>query len=197
LRDTLLERCPAARLLLIGGVPATGKSRLARALAEALPATCWSKDDIKETLFDALGHPDRAGSRRFSNASFSLLFLFASRCLARPGLLLLEGNFRPGEHEAPLRRVLERVRAPVAQVLCVASPETRRGRLAARAGDSARHPGHQDRLLIEEGAPEAPPQRFLELPGPRLLFDSEGDWECEYGRILQTVRTWSGSSAEL
>ncbi len=88
------------RLLLLTGAPATGKTRLAAALATRRGACLCSKDEIKELLFDALGTGGADYSRRLSDASFALLFALLPRLL-RPGrLLLLEGNFRPGRHEA-------------------------------------------------------------------------------------------------
>ena len=42
-------------LVLISGAPATGKTHLARRIAESLPVVVIEKDSIKETLFDAMG----------------------------------------------------------------------------------------------------------------------------------------------
>lgn len=176
---------PVPRLLLITGAPASGKTRLAGELARRYAGCCCSKDEIKEVLFDTLGQGDAAWSRRLSDASFALLFAVASRLLADDRLLLLEGNFRAGEHEAPLRRLLEHSGAGAAQVLCVAAVATRAARLAARAADPARHPGHRDRQ-IDPGA--EPP--FLDLPGPRLRFDSDGDWPQALDRLAARLDAW-------
>src|SRR3984885_3761187 len=138
-------QCTVSRLLLITGPPASGKTHLARELASRYACGVGSKDAIKETLFEALGTGDAAWSRRLSDASFALLFQWAAPLLQAHALLLLEGNFRHGEHEAALRSLLERSGASAAQVLCVAQPATRAARLAARAADPGRHRGHRDR----------------------------------------------------
>jgi predicted kinase len=183
--------CCAVRVLLLTGAPATGKTCLAAALAQRYGACLCSKDEIKELLFDALGSGDAGYSRRLSSASFALLFAFLPRLL-RPGrLLLLEGNFRPGEHEGPLACALPQD-AGLAQVWCRAHPATRAARLAARGADPRRHPGHQD-------APAAPiaalREGFLDLPGPRWEFDSDQPWEPAVMALCGGLDSWCAPGA--
>jgi predicted kinase len=177
----------AARLLLLTGAPATGKSRLAAALAQRYGACQCSKDEIKELLFDVLGSGEAGYSRRLSDASFALLFAFLPRLL-RPGrLLVVDGNFRPGEHERALERVLAPQRVDFAQIWCRALPATRAVRLMARATDPGRHPGHHDaRALLPAAAAEG----YLELPGPRWQYDSEQPWEQAVTALCGTLDCW-------
>jgi predicted kinase len=176
-----------ARLLLITGAPGSGKTQLARALVARYGWRLASKDEIKETLFEALGTGDAAWSRRLSDASFALLFRWAPRLLGAHGLLLLEGNFRAGEHEPPLRSVLEASATEMLQVLCVAAPATRAARLAARGDDPGRHRGHRDAQFDVNAADRA---GFLELPGARLRFNSEADWEGEFAGCCTELDRW-------
>jgi len=177
-------------LLLVGGAPASGKTLLARQLAARYGALLCTKDQIKEVLFDTLGTGEDAASltaasstaaprplsapaarwsRRLSDASFALLFGLAPALLHARRPVLLEGNFRPGEHEAALAALLCASRARLIQILCHASIATRAARLAARAGDPTRHPAHQDAHIdVHRAAPS-----FLALPGLRLSYDSE------------------------
>ncbi len=62
---------PQHGVLLVTGLPATGKTTLARALAHALVLPVLAKDQIKEPLLELLGAADRAASRRLSDASFA------------------------------------------------------------------------------------------------------------------------------
>lgn len=164
-------------LLLIGGAPAAGKSSLARALAPRYGALVCTKDELKEVLFDTLGAgpcgaaPGAAArwSRRLSDASFALLFHLAPRLLQAGRPLLLEGNFRPGEHEGALSALLEAGGARLIQILCHASRATRARRLQARAADPLRHAVHRQ-VSLDAGAPEP---GLLALPGVQLRFDGE------------------------
>jgi predicted kinase len=176
-----------SQLLLITGAPASGKTRLAGELQTRYGALGCSKDQIKEILFEVLGTGDAAWSRRLSDASFALLFSWAPQLLAAHPLVLLEGNFRVGEHEPPLRSLLEHSAARAAQVLCEAGPATRAARLAARGADPGRHRGHRD-WHIEVGA--AGEAGFLDLPGPRWHFNSEADWEGELADLCAELDRW-------
>jgi predicted kinase len=178
---------PVPQLLLLTGAPASGKTRLAARLQRRYGACCCSKDEIKELLFDALGERDPRWSRQLSNASFALLFAYAPRLLSAQRLLLMEGNFRPGEHEPALQAVVSASAAGLAQILCRADAATCASRLAARATDPGRHPGHRDRDL---DAAAARPAGFLELAGPRWVFNSDTPGDDEWLGLCRRIDSW-------
>jgi predicted kinase len=143
-------------VILITGLPGTGKSTLAESLARHLAVPLICKDTIKEPLLDVIGAPNRAESRRMSDASFAVMFALARDCLRAGTDLILEGNFRPREHESALSALIDNANATdrndddsangvrVTQVLCRAPEHVRIARLKARSTDPSRHPGHRD-----------------------------------------------------
>jgi predicted kinase len=161
---------PTPGVFLVMGLPATGKTTLARALARALQLPLLSKDAVKEPLLDVLGAPDRAASRVLSDASFAVLFALADEQLALTGSVVLEGNFRRGEHEPALQGLLAR-HGPMSctQVLCRAPEPLRQQRLLARAADRTRHPGHRDAAWVAQSPGSA--DAFLDLAGPQYFHD--------------------------
>jgi predicted kinase len=160
----------AAKLIIILGSPASGKTTLARRLGLhwSVPVLC--KDDVKEALFDSLGQGDRAWSRLLSQASFTTLVRLAERQLSLGQSCIVEGNWRavnvPG-----IEPVLRSTGARAVQLWCCADPAEIVRRFTART----RHAGHLDALMpraeLEQAACEAP--MFLELEGPRFIFHSD------------------------
>jgi predicted kinase len=173
------------RILLITGLPGTGKSTLARLAAGRFHIPLLAKDAVKEPLLNVLGAPDPVTSRQLSTASFAVLFSMARELMAAGVSFVLEGNFRPGEHEAPLWALLHQsgpdCTLHLAQVLCRVNEAERVRRLHVRSVDPTRHPGHQigERATLGK-APAG--DAFLDIPGDR--FVAEGD------AVLQTLDHW-------
>ncbi|MEV0826621.1 AAA family ATPase [Nonomuraea rubra] len=131
-------------VVLVNGLPGSGKSTVARALGQALGWPVISKDDIKETLADMLARPDcvppREWSRRLGAAageSMWTLLAVAGRgaVLESPWLAPLRPVVLAG-----LRRAGVEAGPRVREVWCDVPPELARRRYEQRV----RHPIHRD-----------------------------------------------------
>jgi predicted kinase len=131
-------------LIVVSGAPATGKTTIARELSEGLGVPMVSKDALKESLFNSLGHSDREWSRRLGRASMGLLFDFVEIQLAAGRSVIAESNFypHPYEDEGKIRACRERYGASVFEVHCAGAPEVVLSRYRQRQGSDERHPGH-------------------------------------------------------
>jgi len=148
------------RLFIITGLPGTVKTTFARALAQRQGVPLICKDTIKEPLLEVL--EPACASRELSNIAFAVQFSLARELLALGGSLILEGNFRAGEHETPLRAALPPDSPDIIQILCRADEDERRTRLLSRTQHAGHHTVHQ---LERVAACDA----FLDLPGERHL----------------------------
>lgn len=136
-------------LILISGAPATGKTVLARRLAEALPVPVIERDAIKETLFDNLGVGDRAWSKKLGAASFALFYLTVETILSAGQSVIAETAFHRPYSARWLSRVRERFDLEVLELHCHADSATALRRYLNRTGTADRHAGHDAGMSIE------------------------------------------------
>jgi predicted kinase len=162
----------SVHVIVVTGLPGTGKTTLARELAARYRMPLLAKDCIKEPLLDVLGPVDAAQSRLLSDASFASLFRLARELRLAGASFLLEGNFRSAEHEAALRDAVDTAR--VAQVLCRVPEVERVARLRARAADPARHAGHRVGEQLSAASPSKQADAFLDVPSARFVHDGAG-----------------------
>lgn len=148
------------RIVLVSGPPASGKTTLARPLAERLGFALVTKDDIKESLFTALDGPpgDVEFSRRIGAASMDLLWALAPHCPA----VVLEANFRTqNQVERAKVTALAEAGAQIVEVYCRLPRAEASRRFAERARQERHHPAH---VLAEMS-----PDRMIEYEEPFAL----------------------------
>lgn len=129
-------------LIVICGAPATGKTTLARRLAEVLRLPLLEKDVIKESLAEVLVPPDRAASRQIGAASTTLLYDLAFGMLQRGTSVMIECNFDRQFAEADLCRMKQVSRPLIVQ--CEADRDTIVWRYRKRHATGSRHAAHFD-----------------------------------------------------
>lgn len=126
--------------VVISGLPASGKTRLARRLAPALNLPLIDKDDVLDRLFELKGIGDAAWRRALSRESDAILQQEAANSSGAilvsfwrvPGMASDSGTPTDWLH-APSHHLVN--------VHCVCEPEIAALRFVRRI----RHPGHLDR----------------------------------------------------
>ena len=145
-------------LIILSGLPASGKSTVAKALQRAFPYPILEKDRIKECLFDTLGFESHDQKRRLDAAAARILLQTAEDILNAGNSLILDNNFDTAAGEA-LRSLQERCRPRSVTVLLTADEDTLYERYLARDQAHTRHPGHalSDRYPPLPGDPAVSP----------------------------------------
>lgn len=140
-------------VILVTGIPASGKSALAEKLSADLSLPWFSKDRIKEELFDTIGFSSREEKVRLGTASTSILYYLAEQMMQCRKCFILENNFEANSGPG-LLRMLERYEYR-ALTLHLTGDYTRiYERFLQRESSLLRHPGHvtNSRYSKEEGA---------------------------------------------
>lgn len=149
--------------ILVAGMPASGKSTLAAKLSESLGFPMFSKDSMKEKLYDTVGFRSRAEKVALGVGAMEILYYAAGQVMARGGSVILENNFEHASREG-IQRLLAQYRCPAVTVLLTGNPEAIYRRFLARESSPDRHRGHVVNTCYPEPDPvpegkkkEAPP----------------------------------------
>ena len=81
-------------LIIIAGMPASGKSTISKKLSRHFGYPIIEKDEIKEELFDTVGFTCYAEKRRLDVAATAVLLRVTDALLAGGGSMILVNNFR-------------------------------------------------------------------------------------------------------
>jgi len=166
----------SARLVVVSGPPASGKTTVAVPLARGLALPLVAKDTVKEALMDVLGAEDVERSGELGRATFAVIHALARSHLDTGAGLVLEANYSRGASEAELLPLVAGSRAVV--VHCWAPPDVLEARYRARAAQ--RHPGHQDLPRLARGLPwlRPPATEPPDLGVPCLRVDTSQPWDA-------------------
>ena len=126
---------PEPMLVVVGGLIASGKTTIARALAARLGAVRLGADELRREYAEA---GDReAQLPGFSDTVYPELLRRAGEQLEAGSCVVLDGTFRSRELRAAARALAARHGVPFRLVECRASPALCRSRLAERGADVA------------------------------------------------------------
>ncbi len=174
------------RAILVNGIPASGKSTVARGLAERLACPLMTLDTVKDPLFEHFGIGDREHNRKLGRASYGIIFNAIGDWPAGSRVVIDAWfGFQPldvlDRHlaTAGLERILEVWCHAPAEILA----ERYRARLETR---SAGHPG-------EAYVPELVALAARAAPTGRApVFDVDTTRETPWGDLMAWVEAGLG-----
>ena len=192
--------------ILVTGIPAAGKSTMARKLSEALEIPMISKDDIKEIMFDDLGFDSRAEKVALGVAAMNIMYYVAEQFMKLEKPFILENNFENSSKEG-LLRILEKYSYKAITVTLTGDYRAIYNRYAERNNSPERHRGHvvntcYPEIGEKEIVPPIPFEAYVDGfvgrgmdsfvgNGPQIIVDtsdfSEINMECVLNRIKAAI----------
>ena len=135
----------SVRLALIGGNPGTGKSTVARVLAEKVGAQVISTDDVRRELRELgviTGGAGVLNAALYSPDNVVTVYDMATRragvLLSRGQSVILDGTWRDPRTRAHARRIAEGTHSAMVELMCVAKVDLASDRITTRG------PGNSD-----------------------------------------------------
>lgn len=152
--------------ILVTGVPAAGKTTIAKAIGERLGLPVFSKDKIKELLFDEVGFQSRAEKVKLGVASMELMYYAAGQLMAAGQPFILENNFEYSSQQG-LEALLEKYQYPVLTVTLTGDYRVIYRRFLERENSSDRHRGH----VVNDCYPEKDGVRPARQTSPSISYE--------------------------
>lgn len=199
-------------LLIIAGMPASGKTTVAEKLSLALGYPILEKDALKEELFDTVGFTSYAEKRRLDTAATAVLLRAADALLAAKSSLILVNNFREDAADS-VRALLAKHGASCVTLFFKGDGDVFYERYVARDLRGVRHLGHvlQEHYPPREGdalsytmTREEFADKFEKLGmdkfdagGCRLEIDATHPEAIDIDALLQSIRQAFGEQENL
>lgn len=128
-------------IILIAGMPASGKTTFAKGLSEELQIPMVSKDEIKEILFDTVGFHSREEKVALGVGSMNIMYLFTESLMRTNKLIILENNFE-NISKPKLQELINKYHYTPITVLFDGDMKTIYNRFIQRDNSPTRHRGH-------------------------------------------------------
>lgn len=126
--------------ILVAGMPAAGKSVMAKTLSEVLTLPVISKDSIKELLFDSVGFQSRAEKTNLGIASMKIMYYVAEQLMKAGQPFILENNFESSEDG--IKILIEKYQYSVLTITLTGDYQVIYRRFLERDSSPDRHRGH-------------------------------------------------------
>ncbi|MBD5512119.1 MAG: ATP-binding protein [Lachnospiraceae bacterium] len=152
--------------ILVAGMPASGKSTMAKALAEKWKLPVVSKDSIKELLYDNIGFQSRAEKVNLGIASMEIMYYVAGQLMKAGQPFILENNFEHSS-EPGIKTLLEKYQYSALTITLTGDIKVFYQRFLERDISPDRHRGH----VVNDCYPEKKERSPEEIKAASISYE--------------------------
>lgn len=131
-------------IVVITGLPGTGKTTLSKQMADALGVPLIAKDAIKEIMYDTIGWSDKEFSGKLARATFGIIEYVVEENLRTGRSIIVEGNYAPKLASKQFQQWQEQYGCAITQIVCRTDLDVLAQRYLDRLKSGQRHEGHID-----------------------------------------------------
>jgi cytidylate kinase len=176
------------KLIIVNGLPGTGKTTIAQPLALKLGLPLISKDTIKEFLFDTVGLGDREWSKMLGKASSEFLYSVTDDLLANDKSVIIESAFELSFATRKIQSYIDKYNPDIIEIYLMTKQDTRRQRFIDRNESGVRHVGHVDQANYLKENEAEPYEKYEPLNLGKLIKIDTTNSPVNLGQLINEIQ---------
>lgn len=173
-----------SRVIIFCGLPASGKTTLAREVSVKMNVVCLYKDALKEPLYTWLKGASLEDSQRIGRAVIEMILKLAEDSIKNGVDILLESPFNHLDNVARFQRWCHEYEIDFRIIVCEIDPEERQRRHENRV----RHPSHHDRERLNHYSFHADTFDYSLMPGKKLFLKTNEPVPVLVEKVMQFLK---------
>ena len=174
-----------SKLIVVCGLPGSGKTTLAKALSKRLNIACLHKDSLKENLFEILQLTTLEDSKRIGAQSFELLMRLTEEQIANGADLVIESPFTFSDDYSTFQKWINAYNVNVYAVICSISYEERRRRFLTRDRHHSHHDG--ERFAANPSMFEGDRGVHENMPGKKIRIITDQPTHISVEKVIEEI----------
>ena len=178
-----------SKVIIITGLPASGKTSIGKQLADIMQIPFVSKDDVKELIFDNFNWSNKDRREEIGKISYNLFYYFVEMLLKSGTDFIVESNFRPKFDNSIWQDLARKYSPNFFQVLCFAKKDVLFERFKNRIENGKRHLGHDvdysDKMQLKFMSEDCD---LLDIPCEKIEVDTNDFINVNIEDLLEKIK---------
>jgi len=172
-----------SKLIIVCGLPGSGKTTLAKELSKKMKITCIHKDSIKECLFDSFEFSTLDDSKKLGKPSILTLFRLAEEQIVNDINIIIEAPFNFSDDYQLFNQWKKKYNLEIISIICSVDREERKKRFRERE----RHHSHHDVDRKLYSSIDEVEYDYATIPGKQIRIKTELNVNDLVGNIISQI----------